>query len=186
MEDAEKKSGEAKPVTLAYLERAALAYLGKYASSAENLRRVLKRKAEKRCRMQETEPSDFTEMIDQVVVKALRIGLINDQVYADAKTASLRRRGASSRFIQAKLAEKGLDREKIAQALATTEEPEAEREAARRLCRRRKLGPFRQEARRERRDKDIAVLLRAGFAFTLAKSVIDEDGEEADGANRLF
>ena len=60
----------AKPprkVTEAYLQRAALAYLERYASSAENLRRVLRRKVDKRCRLRGEDPAEFRDMIDEVV-----------------------------------------------------------------------------------------------------------------------
>ena len=40
-----------RKVTAAYLQRAAMSYLERYASSAENLRRVLRRKVDKRCRL---------------------------------------------------------------------------------------------------------------------------------------
>ena len=51
MTDDEKPRKPPRQVTPAYLQRAALAYLERYASSAENLRRVLKRKVDKRCRL---------------------------------------------------------------------------------------------------------------------------------------
>ena len=96
-----------RKVTPAYLQRAALAYLERYASSAENLRRVLRRKVDKRCRLRGEDPAEFHEMIDEVVAKSLRSGLIDDTRYAEARVATLRRRGGSARAIQAKLSAKG-------------------------------------------------------------------------------
>jgi regulatory protein len=106
-----------RKVTPAYLQRAALAYLERYASSAENLRRVLRRKVDKRCRLRGEDPAEFHEMIDEVVAKSLRSGLIDDTRYAEARVATLRRRGGSARAIQAKLSAKGVDRTAIAAAL---------------------------------------------------------------------
>ena len=126
-------------MTPAYLQRAALAYLERYASSAENLRRVLRRKVDKRCRLRGEDPAAFHEMIDEVVAKSLRSGLIDDARYAEARVATLRRRGGSARAIQAKLSAKGVDRTTIAAALEGEEGDEAQ--AARAFARRRKLGP---------------------------------------------
>src|SRR3954447_2030482 len=130
-----------RAVTPAYLQRAALAYLERYASSAENLRRVLRRKVDKRCRLRGEDPAEFHEMIDEVVAKSLKIGLIDDTRYAEARVATLRRRGGSARAIQAKLSAQGVDRTPIASALEGEDGDEAQ--AAGAFARRRKLGPFR-------------------------------------------
>ena len=46
-----------RKVSEAYLQRAAMSYLERYASSAENLRRVLRRKVDKRCRLRGEVPA---------------------------------------------------------------------------------------------------------------------------------
>jgi len=175
-DDAPKKVP--RPVTPAYLQRAALAYLERYASSAENLRRVLRRKVDTRCRLRGENPAAFQDMIDEVVAKSLRTGLIDDARYAEARVATLRRRGGSARAIQAKLAAKGVDRSTIAEALEGGEEDDEEK-AAHALARRRKLGPYRPGERAPYRDKDLAALARAGFRFDVARRVVD--GEREDG-----
>ncbi|WP_243369337.1 regulatory protein RecX [Microvirga solisilvae] len=167
-----------RKVTPAYLQRAALAYLERYASSAENLRRVLKRKVDKRCRLRGEDPAEFSEMIDEVVAKSLRTGLIDDTRYAEARVATLRRRGGSARAIQAKLSAKGVDRTTIAAALEGGEEDDEEK-AAHALARRRKLGPYRPGERAPYRDKDLAALARAGFRFDVARQVVDGEREDS-------
>lgn len=175
-DDAPKKVP--RQVTPAYLQRAALAYLERYASSTENLKRVLRRKVDTRCRLRGEDPSAFQDMIDEVVAKCLRTGLIDDTRYAEARVATLRRRGGSARAIQAKLAAKGVDRSTIAAALEGGEEDDEEK-AAHALARRRKLGPYRPGERAPYRDKDLASLARAGFRFDVARRVVD--GEREDG-----
>jgi regulatory protein len=160
-------------VSSAYLERAAMAYLERYASSSENLRRVLRRKVDKRCRLRGEDASAFHPLIDEVVAKALRTGLLDDARYTEARVATLRRRGGSRRAIEAKLAAKGIDRETIAAAMDG--EASDEVQAAHALARRRKLGPYRQRERTSHREKDLASLARAGFAFGIARNVIDGD-----------
>lgn len=166
-----------RKVTPAYLQRAALTYLERYASSAENLRWVLRRKVDRRCRLRGEDPSEFHEMIDEVVTKSLRIGLIDDSRYAEARVATLRRRGGSTRAIQAKLSAKGVDRATIATVLEGGEEDDEEK-AAHALARRRKLGPYRPGERAPYRDKDLATLARAGFRFDVARRTIDGDRED--------
>jgi regulatory protein len=101
--------------------------------------------------------------VDEVVARAARTGLIDDTRYAEARVASLRRRGGSARAIQAKLAQKGVPKDAIAAALEG--EPEDEHTAAHALARRRKLGPYRPGERGPYRDKDLAAMARAGFSY---------------------
>ena len=170
----------ARRVSLAYLERAALAYLERYASSSQNLRRILVRKVEKRCRLRDEDPAEFMPLVDEVVRRTVSGGFVDDARYAQGRVASLRRRGGSARLIAAKLGAKGVDRALIDGALA---ESEADDEAAAwALARRRKLGPYRQSRRSEYRDKDMAVLARAGFGYGIAKAVVDGEIDAHDEA----
>jgi regulatory protein len=163
-----------RPITAAYLQRAALAYLERYASSEENLRRVLRRKIDKRCRLRSEDPGPFYPQADDVVERSRRAGLVDDTRFAQARVATLRRRGGSARAIQAKLSAKGVDRETIAAALAGDDRDRQadEAAAAHALARRRKLGPYRAGERSPFRDKDMASLARAGFAFDIVRRVI--------------
>ncbi|WP_018261727.1 regulatory protein RecX [Methylobacterium sp. WSM2598] len=186
-QDADRDGGKtARPITPASLERAALAYLERYGASTEMLRRVLLRRAEARCRLRGEAPEDFAAMVEAVVARAGRAGLVDDASFADAKVRSLRRRGGSARAIQAKLAAKGVDRDTVRAALAAhagegQEGPEEDEEAAARAyARRRRLGPWRRSQDRvEARQRDIAALARAGFAPALARRIVDEEDEPA-------
>ena len=57
--------------------------------------------------------------------------------------------------------------------LPLAEEDGDERAAALSLARRRRIGPFRPGERAAFRQKDMAVLARAGFPFEVARAVID-------------
>jgi regulatory protein len=166
-----------RPVTEAYLQRAALAYLERFASSAENLRRVLRRKVETRCRLRGEDAEPFLELVDPVVARSVSSGLVDDRAYAEARVASFRRRGTSARGIKAKLSAKGVGRETVEAALAGDDGDE--RRAAVALARRRRLGPYRAGDRAAFRQKDLAVLARAGFPFDMARGVIDGEVEDA-------
>ncbi len=166
------------PVTSAWLERVALHYLDRYSASTEMLRRMLARRIDKRCRARDEDPHAFAPLGEEIVARALKAGLVDDARFTAARLATLRRRGTSTRGAGAKLAAKGVPREVVEAALATEAEdiPEdVEVGAARTYAKRRRLGPYRAaEARAAHRERDLAAMARAGFAYGLARSVIDD------------
>ena len=119
-------------VDLAYLKRAAAAYLARYAASAAQLERVLQRRVAKRCRISGADPADHAETVKAAVAFCAGAGLVDDAAFAAGRTAT-------------------------------------------------RLGPFRPpDARAEKRDKDIAAMMRAGFGFELARATIGR-AEESGG-----
>ncbi|WP_294643882.1 RecX family transcriptional regulator [uncultured Aureimonas sp.] len=177
-EPATKAARPTRPVTREWLFRAASHYLERYASTEANLRRVLQRKVMRRAEARGEEPSAFEALVDETVAKFVELKLLDDRSYAEAKLASLRRRGTSLRQSAAKLAIKGVDRETVASVMAGDETDEAD--AARRLAQRRRLGPHRLRERAERRDRDVAALMRAGFSYPHAAAAIDGEADSHD------
>ena len=92
---------------------------------------------------------------------------------------SLHRRGTSGKLTRQKLRMAGVDSDTLDKAMAGLDEElhtdprQREWKAAVALARRRKLGPFRQKERKERRAKDLAAMARGGFDYQLARKVID-------------
>lgn len=166
-----------KPVTAEWLFRAAAHYLERYSSSTENLRRVLERKVMRRCFARAEDPAPHRALVDETVARFVELKLVDDAAFAEAKRASLRRRGASTRQMAAKLGEKGVRRDLVASVLAADEVTDAE--AAKAYAKRRRLGPHRLRERAERRDRDrdVAALMRAGFSFKDAAAAIDGEVE---------
>lgn len=172
------------------LERAALGYLERYASSAAHLRRLLMAKVARSARWHATDPQAGARTVDDIVARFLRSGLLDDAAYAEARARSLHRAGASARAVRAKLRAKGVDEETIARALTALADEAAQPELAAALAyaRRRRLGPYRPNAERARhRERDLAALGRQGFAYELARRVVDaadpdELAAEAAGA----
>jgi regulatory protein len=169
------------PATPEALARAALAYLERFASSAENLRRVLMRRVERAARGGGIDRAEGAARVDALIERYRQAGLIDDRAYAEAAARSLRRRGGSARLVRMKLAAKGVDAATAALALASAAEGDAdsERRAAEAYARRRRLGPFGPAAgRRERRMRDLAALARAGFDYDIARAVVDGEAGE--------
>ncbi|GAB6052368.1 regulatory protein RecX [Magnetospira thiophila] len=159
------------------LEKAALHYLERFATSTENLRRVLMRRVRTSAHYHGTDITEGAAAIEALLQKLARKGFLNDALYAEGRVAALRRRGTAGRMVALKLKEKGLDDEIIRQALdqwAADAGEEGELAAAINLARRRRLGPWRDPAKRAAtRDKDWAALARAGFDPQTAARVID-------------
>lgn len=163
-----------------YLHRAALHYLERYQSSAENLRRVLLRKVQRSAMAHGTDAEAGAADVDRLIARFESAGLLDDTTYAEARTASLHRRGVSRRGIAMKLRQKGVDPDTIDAALDELAEiePEPDLAAAVAYARRRRLGPWRREGREAAREKDLAALARQGFGYDTARLVIE--AEDAD------
>jgi len=181
------RRGRAIPaVTPEALEKAALAYLERYASSAENLRRVLMRRVVRAAR---AHPSDEGAMvraegvarIGAVIDRLVARRLLDDKLYAEARARSLSRQGRAASVIARRLQVKGVAAEEVDGALtALVEDGHSDLAGALRLARKRRLGPFRAAAERgERRTRDMAALGRAGFSFEIARRVVDAESAEA-------
>ena len=178
-------TGRAKPeqrgprkATSTYLRNAALYYLDRYASSTANLRRLLMAKVGRSARAHGTDRAEGSAAVDALLADFVRDGVLDDARYAVGRALALYRRGASARGIRARLAAKGVAREHIDSAIANLrdESDEPDLTAALTFARRRRLGPYRpQDARINHRARDLAALGRQGFAYDLARRIIDAE-----------
>ncbi|MFO1188282.1 MAG: RecX family transcriptional regulator [Alphaproteobacteria bacterium] len=106
---------------------------------------------------------------------------------APRRGRSLHRQGASKRAIRAKLAQKGIAADLVEAAITALADVAFEPgdggvdlAAAVNYARRRRIGPFGHPARRAvRRDRDLAALGRQGFAYDIARRVVDAPDAQA-------
>ena len=163
-----------RQATAQYLENAALHYLERFASSSANLRRVLMRKVTRSAEIHGTDRTAGERLVDDIIARYLRAGLLDDRAYAAQQAESLQRRGTSRYGIRGRLAGKGVEAELIDTALERlAEESGGDLAAACALARRRRLGPYRIAAdRAAHRSKDLAALARAGFSLEVARRVL--------------
>jgi regulatory protein len=163
------------PLTEGSLRYAALHYVERYPSTVVGLIRVLKRKVQTWARKTELPPpEEVGEWIARIVSDIVDRGFVDDRRLAAAKTASLQRKGKSKRAVEATLRAKGVQSVVIDEVLAAS--TGSDEDAAWVLARKKKLGPYRDPAlRREHRQKDMAVLGRAGFSFLLARTIVESD-----------
>lgn len=167
-----------RKATATYLRNAAVYYLDRYASSTANLRRLLMAKVDRSARAHDTDRAEGAAAVEALLADFVRDGVLDDARYAKGRALALYRRGASSRAIRGRLAAKGVAAEHIGPAIATLrdESDEPDLTAALTFARRRRLGPYRPPAARaDHRARDLAALGRQGFAYDLARRVIDAE-----------
>lgn len=175
----------ASPITAKYLQNAAVFYLERYASSAEGLRRVLRRRVSKARMLEAPVMENVDEAIEAVVQKFVTAGLLDDKAFAQTKARSLHRRGMSGRLTRQRLQVAGVGADDVEQAMAALDEElgtdpaKRELQAALAFARRRRLGPFRVKDRDENKARDLASMARAGFAYALARKVIETADPDA-------
>jgi len=170
-------------ITASYLENAALHYLERYASSTTNLKRVLLRKVDRSIAHHGGEREEAEHMVAATLAKLAGLGYLDDGAYAEMKVRGLHRKGGSTRAIRATLAAKGVDADTVNGALSAMAETvgagtvgDLDLAAAIRLAKRRRLGPFRPDGKREEfRTKDMAALGRAGFAWEIVRAVMETE-----------
>src|SRR5881227_472475 len=168
------------------LERWALGYLERFASSAENLRRVLRRRVRRRTGDNETVQRAAAQ-IDELVARYRESGLIDDAAYAATRARGRLARGEPLRRIAAGLAAKGVDADDRAAALDALREtaPDPDLAAACAFARRRRLGPYRRGLAHHKtadRNRDLGSFARAGFGRREAEAVLGCADPEAVAA----
>lgn len=162
------------PYDAAALERIALHYVGRYATTRAKLADYLRRKLRER-----GWAGDGAPPVDSLVARFAERGYVNDALFAQARTESLHRRGYGMRRIRASLQAAGIDRDTIGAACG--EDGQAAEAAALAFARRRKLGRFSQKPQdlAEKR-RSLAAMLRAGHPYDVSQRVIGGGGGDED------
>lgn len=162
-----------RKMTKIRLQNIALYYLERFDSSSANLRQVLKRRVLDYARnMPDFDVSAAEEWIEEIVSRFEGLGYINDSRYAEFKIDNYLLSGKPERYIRQKMLQKGIGEDVVSQILDNREFDEEA--MALRFAAKKKIGPFRQdgESRRINRQKDLAVLVRAGFRYDISAKII--------------
>ncbi|MES2097748.1 MAG: regulatory protein RecX [Pseudomonadota bacterium] len=160
------------PLDPASLERLALRYVERFATTRSRLTDYLVRKI--RMRGWEGDSPDPAALAERLA----ELGYIDDRAYGEAKAGAMARRGLGARRVVGALRQDGIKGED-ADAIAPQVEERA-LDAAVAFARRKRIGPFAETpADRPLREKQIAAMLRAGHSPTLARRVASmAPGEE--------
>ncbi|MBW8841151.1 MAG: RecX family transcriptional regulator [Sphingomonadales bacterium] len=154
----------APPLDRSGLERLALRYVERFATTRGRLADYLRRKI--RERGWDGDAVDPAAIADRMA----ELGYIDDRAWGEAKANTMARRGLGARRVAGALRQAGIagdDADAIAPAIA-----DRSVDAAIAYARRRRIGPFAdQPGDRPTREKHVAALLRAGHSFQLARAL---------------
>jgi len=182
------------PIDAARLNTLALGYVARFATSAGRLEAYLLRKLQgpgsATWQRQDDAPQDdstadvppidpavMRQEVTDLVQRFVAAGYIDDQAFASARSGGLQRRGFGRRHIAQALGQAGVASEVAAAALPGVQ---AARQAALTLARKRRLGPFgAPPVDRAAREKQVAVLLRAGHPLDSARKLVNAATIEA-------
>jgi regulatory protein len=156
----------AHPLDRAGLERAALRYVERYATTRAKLAAYLKRKLKER-----GWGGDDAAPVEELVAKLAGLGYVDDAGFAAARATGLTRRGYGLRRVAQSLKAAGIADEDCAEAEAAARAQAWQ--AALVFARRRKFGPFASEMPdRTAREKALAAMLRAGHELAIARRIL--------------
>ncbi|MFM9828984.1 MAG: regulatory protein RecX [Sphingomonas sp.] len=153
------------PLDVAALERLAIRYVERFATTRAKLVDYLVRKI--RARGWDGAPADPREIAERMA----SLGYIDDLGFGAARAAALARRGLGRHRVAGALRQAGLSTED-AEALAPAIEERA-LDAAIAFARRRRIGPFAQEiCGGEQRNKQLSAMLRAGHEMGISRAIV--------------
>lgn len=153
-----------RPLDAAALDRLALRYVERFATTQGKLADYLRRKV--RERGWEGDPADPAA----TAARMAALGYVDDRLYAESKAAALARRGLGARRVGAALRQAHVT--DLAEDLAPAIEERA-LAAALTFARRRRIGPFGPEVSdRAVRDRQLAAMLRAGHPLDLSRRIL--------------
>lgn len=161
------------PLNAAALERLALRYVERFATTRGKLVRYLTGKIRARgwAEDREADPAALAERFTE-------LGYIDDRAFAEARAGALTRRGYGGVRVRGALRQAGIRAEDAVVAEPIVEDGRVA--AALALARRKRIGPFAAVAAdRPSREKQIAALVRGGHGFALSRAIveIEPDGD---------
>lgn len=152
------------PLDGAAIERLALDYVSRYATTRAKLHAYLERKLRTRGWTGDAPPP-----LAAIVARLAASGFVDDRAFAAARGAGLSRRGYGARRVSAALRAAGVATDDAAPAL--DEAGEGAWASAAAFAKRRRIGPFSVEpGDPERRRKAFAAMLRAGHSPAIAQA----------------
>ena len=166
--------------TIDQIRNFAHSYLEKYSPSQQQLKTYLYKKLAKK-KQNITSKKEVFNLIDSVIISLTEQNLLSDKYYSDAKSKAFLRRGYSLNKIRYNLIKKGIDEKYIKASISKIKENESDPDffSAIKLCKRRRIGPSREENNRPLFYKsDISILARSGFSYELSKKVLEISKQE--------
>jgi len=149
------------PLNAAALDRLALRYVERFATTRGKLAVYLARKVRER-----GWDGDAADPV-AIAERFAELGYVNDRIYAESKASAMARRGLGARRVNDALRHAGV-RERDADVVASQVAGRAN-ETALAFARKRRIGPFAEgQVERDKVVKHVAAMVRAGHSPDLA------------------
>ncbi|MFL2886529.1 MAG: regulatory protein RecX [Candidatus Pelagibacter sp.] len=172
-----KKSLE---VTVEEMRNFALNYIEKFAPSKQQLKTYLLKKYLK-FKISSIKKSNINDLIEIVAEDLEKSKFINDKFYSESKAKSLIQRGSSINKIRKYLFSKGVGEKYIKNTIEKIQTNNEDQDffSAIKICKKKRIGPNRDDANRELfYKKDIGILARSGFDFEVSRRVMELEKDE--------
>ena len=166
--------------TIEDIRNLAYSYLEKYSPSKQQLKTYLFKKLIK-INQRKSSKKEIFDLIDSVILTLVDQKLLSDKYYSDAKSKVFLKRGYSLNKIRYNLIKKGINEKYIKDSISKIKENESNPDffSAIRICKKRRIGPCREESNRSLfYKKDISILARSGFSYEISKKILDLPKEE--------
>ena len=166
--------------TIDEIRNFAYSYLEKYSPSQQQLKIYLYKKLIKK-KQKISNKKEVFNLIDSVIKSLVDQKFIGDKYYSDVKSRAFLRKGYSINKIRYNLIKKGIEEKYIKASISKIKENEANPDffSAIKMCKRRRIGPSREESNRPLfYKKDISILARSGFNYELSKKILEIPKEE--------
>ena len=161
--------------TIDEIRNFAYTYLEKYNPSKQQIKTYLFKKLIKK-KQNITSKKEIFNLIDIVINTLVDQKFLSDKYYSDAKAKAFLRKGYSLNKIRYNLIKKGIDEKYIKASISKIKEKESDPDffSALKICKRRRIGPCREENNRSLfYKKDISILARSGFSYEISKKILD-------------
>jgi regulatory protein len=158
----------------------AFSYMEKYSPSKQQLKTYLFKKLIK-INQRKSSKKEIFDLIDSVITLLIDQKFLSDRYYSDVKSKAFLKRGYSLNKIRYNLIKKGIDEKYIKDSISKIKENESDPDffSALKTCKRRRIGPCRDESNRPLfYKKDISILARSGFSYEISKKVLGIPKEE--------
>ena len=162
-------------ITVEEMKDLSLSYIEKYSPSKQQIKTYLLKKYLKQS-ISSVKKQDIIDLIEVVLSDLEKTKFISDKFYSDSKAKNLIQRGSSINKIRNYLISKGIKDEYIKETILKINENNEDQDffSAIKLCKKKRIGPSRNEDNRPLfYKKDISLLARNGFNFETSKKVMD-------------
>ena len=182
------KSKKNLEATIEEIRKFSFSYLEKYSSSRQQLRTYLLKKFFKSSNSYVAK-SELLTLIDLVISDLEKNKFISDKFYSQSKIKKFIKKGYSLNKIRNYLINKGINEKYIKDSISKINLEEADQDffSAIKTCKKRRIGPNREEDNRILfYKKDMSILARSGFNYETSKKVLDLSKKDYEKLFRLL